>query len=75
MPSKDLRKRPVDVVIVAFLLIHALVTALIDSQAGKLSSGRLDLSVSQCDEQRPCCSSPNIFLPSAAGEAQCLVLV
>ena len=46
MPSKDLGKRPVDVVIVAFLLIHALVTALIDSQAGKFSLGRPNLSVS-----------------------------
>ena len=75
MPSKDLRKRPVDAVIVAFLLIHALVTALIDSQAGKLSSGRLDLSASQPDEQPPCCSSPKVFLHSATDQAQCLVLV
>lgn len=75
MPSKDLSKRPVDVVIVAFLLIHALVTALIDSQAGKLSSGRLHFFVSQPDEQLPCCSTSKIFLPSAAVEAQCLVLV
>ena len=63
MPSKDLGKRPVDVAIVAFLLIHALVTALIDSQAGKLSSGRLDVSVSLPDEQLPCCSSPKCSLP------------